>query len=380
VSAGRRPTSEDAERIFEDAPCGLLITAPDGTIVRVNRTFESWTSLDRRKLIGNRRLVDLLPAAGRIYHETHFAPLLALQGSVSEIALEIVRADGSRLPALVNATVGGEGESRLIRIAIFEAAERRNYEEELLRVRREEHEIALRLQRSMLSGALPSAPGLEVSATYRPAVENLEIGGDWYDAYRLDGRRIAMVVGDVVGRGIEAAAAMGQLRSATRAVSATGLAPARVLEALDDYARLHEVGRMATVVYVEVDLEAPAIRYACAGHLPPVLVEAAGEPRLLWEGRSPPLAFRRRDGRERPEGSCDLGSAATVLLYTDGLIERRDRSIDHGEQRLLDAVRAHAGERPGPLTRNLLGDLLDDGESADDACVLAAWIGVEEPD
>jgi PAS domain S-box-containing protein len=372
VTQPDRSPSEGPEDLFEDAPCGLLTTAPDGTIRRVNRTFERWTGLDRADLSGGRRFVDLLSPAGRIYHETHFAPLLKMQGTVGEIAFQIIRADGSRLPALVNAVAVGEaGAPRAIRIAVFEAADRRGYEEELLRARRDEHELALRLQRSLLVGSLPSGPGLEIAATYRPAGSGLEVGGDWYDAYRLDERRVALVVGDVVGRGIEAATVMGQLRSAVRALSVACGGPAEVLERLDDYAGRHDIGTMATVVYAELAPESGELSFACAGHLPPVLVGGDREPRLLWEGRSPALAFRRRDARPRPEASHKLVGDSTVLLYTDGLVERRNRSIDASERAMLDAIRSRVGEPVADLTANLVRDLTGDGGD-DDVCLLAA--------
>jgi phosphoserine phosphatase RsbU/P len=224
------------EELFEDAPCGYLATRLDGTIVRVNRTFEQWTGHDRAQLLSQTRFQELLSPGGRIYHETHYAPLLQMQGSVREIAVEIVRADGSRLPALVNSTIQDRGPGRepVVRTIIFDATGRRGYEEELLRARRREREIVEQLQESLLAGDLPHAPGLEIEAFYQAAVAGLDVGGDWYDAFWLDeGRRVALVVGDVVGRGIGAAATMGQLRSAIRGLASTGLRPGPLLDALD---------------------------------------------------------------------------------------------------------------------------------------------------
>src|ERR1700704_1725 len=137
-----------------------------------------------------------------------------MQGSVREIAVEIVRADGTRLAALINSVQHDDeqGQPRRIRTTVFDATDRRRYEDELLRARRQEQETAQLLSRSLLSGSLPAAPGLEVEVVYRPAVSGLEVGGDWYDAFWLDdGDTIGLVVGDVVGRGIAAAATMGQL-------------------------------------------------------------------------------------------------------------------------------------------------------------------------
>lgn len=130
------------------------------------------------------RFQELLAPGARIYHETHYAPLLHMQGEVRGIAVEIVHADGGRLPALVNSVLrhDAEGRPQVIRTTIFDASDRRRYEQELLRARRREQEIARELQRGMLSGALPEADGLEVDVAYRPGVAGLEVGGDWYDA------------------------------------------------------------------------------------------------------------------------------------------------------------------------------------------------------
>ena len=220
---------ESAEALFEDAPCGYLTCGADGTILRVNRTFEQWTGYERATLLG-KRFRDLLAPAGRIYHETHYVPLLQMQGAVREIALDIVRADGTRLAALVNSVQrrDGAGRPRIIRTTVFDATDRRAYEQELLRSRRREQEIAQLLQRSLLSGEPATSAALAVDVVYRPAQAGLEVGGDWYDAFWLDDEQtVGLVVGDVVGRGIEAAAVMGQLRSAIRALASTGLAPVR---------------------------------------------------------------------------------------------------------------------------------------------------------
>jgi phosphoserine phosphatase RsbU/P len=361
-----------AEDLFENAPCGYLSTTLDGTILKVNRTFEQWTGHRREQLVGKKRFSELLGPGGRIYHETHYAPLLRMQGEAREIALELVRADGSRLPALVNSVVidGSEGQPQAIRTTVFDASERRRYEEELMRARRREQEIARRLQRSLLAGELPRAPNLAVGASHRPAEGQLDVGGDWYDAFWLGPGKVGLVVGDVVGRGIEAAATMGQLRSAIRALASTDLDPGPLLEALDGYSGRHDIGGMATVVYADLELESRRLRFACAGHPPPVLAPPGEDPRLLWDGRSTPLGVRLGDA-PRGEASCRLEPGSTLLLYTDGLIERRTASIDAGMRRLQAEVRAHLAEPPEILTGSLLR-AVGTSEHPDDACVLAA--------
>jgi len=372
VSTEEQLLEESAEDLFENAPCGYLSTALDGTVLKVNRTFESWTGFEREELIGQRRFQSLLAPGGRIYHETHYAPLLRMQGQVREIALEIVRADGSRLPVLVNSTLvkGSDGEPRLIRTTVFDASDRRRYEEELLRAQRQEREIAEQFQRSMLAGELPVSAEVEVAASYRPADNALEVGGDWYDAFWLSRHRIGLVVGDVVGRGIEAAATMGQLRSATRALASTGQPPPRLLEALDAYAVRHRVGFLTTVVYMELDLDSHELRFSCAGHLPPVLAPASEAAHLAWKGRSLPLGLGGRDEEARPEARCRLDPGSVILLYTDGLVERRRHSLDAGLERLVAEVESNRGEPPERLTSNLLHAFAT-SERQDDACAMA---------
>jgi PAS domain S-box-containing protein len=365
--------ADATEDLFEDAPCGYLTTRPDGTLVRVNRTFEQWTGFSREHLIG-RGFQELLAPGGRIYYETHYAPLLQMRGTVREIAVEIVRADGSRLPALVNSVlVRGEGVVEHVRTTVFDASERRRYEQELLHERRREHDIAQRLQRAMLDGELPEAPELVLDVAYRPAEQGLEVGGDWFDAFWLEpGRTVGLVVGDVVGRGIDAAATMGQLRSATRAIAATGMGPARLLDGLDAYASRHRVGQMATVVYAQLELATGQLRYACAGHLPPVVQGPDDAPTFLWEGRSTPLDIHVDDA-SRSEAAYVLPPGGTLILYTDGLVERRSETLEDGMERLLVQLAVTGPAAPGFAAA--LADELRGPDQDDDVCVLAACVG-----
>jgi PAS domain S-box-containing protein len=370
------PLAESAEELFESAPCGYLSTLPDGTIVRVNRTFETLTGLRREDLLHARRFQDLLSPGGRIYHETHFAPLLRMQGEVREIAVEIMRADGTRLPALINSVLRSddEGRPRLVRTTVFDATDRRRYERELLRARRHEQETAQQLSRSLLAGELPNAPGLELEVAYHPAEAGLEVGGDWYDAFWLDeGATIGLVIGDVVGRGIGAAATMGQLRSAVRALASTGLSPGRLIDALDAYARRHDVGRMTTLICAELGVRTRRVRYACAGHPPPLILPPAGEPSYPWEGRSPPLDIGAGPEPPRAEAELTLAPGSMLLLYTDGLIERRGESLTAGMDRLLGEAAARRGAATPVLLAGLVREL-PDPHHVDDVCLLAARV------
>jgi PAS domain S-box-containing protein len=383
VPLSEDPLHERAEDLYEEAPCGYLSTRPDGTIVKVNRTFLDWTGFSREELLGSRRFADLLTAGGRIYHETHFAPLLALQGSVREVALEIRCADRSRLPVLVNSVLraGDDDRPAVVRTTVFNATDRQGYERELRlareraeQLRQQMAEIAHVLQRSLLQGVPLDDPRLRIGAHYQPSVETLEVGGDWHDAFPLDGDRIGLVVGDVVGRGIEAAAAMGQLRSATRALADAGLGgPGHVLAALDRFATGLPLARMATLVYAEVELAGGTVRYACAGHPPPVLVAADGSARLLWDGRRLPLGIAPSSD-PAVEGSTTLGREDQLLLYTDGLVERRSESLDDGLARLVEQLADARADAPQETVDRLVAALAEAGQHPDDVCVLSVAV------
>ncbi len=397
--ARRAAIEESAEDLYENAPCGYLTALPDGTVARVNQTLLAWTGHDRDAIVG-RSFVDLLSPGGRIYHETHYAPLLRMQDSVREIAFEIVCADGGRLPVLVNSTVQRDaaGEQVAVRTTIFDATDRRAYERELLRARDREQEareraealqqtmarlaeenaalyerergIARTLQTSLLAGEPPRDPRCALATHYSPGEETLDVGGDWHDAIRLDPDRVALAVGDVVGRGIEAAAAMGQLRSAVRALAGTDLAPAWLLDQLDAFSERVESAWMTTLVYADVDLAAGRLRYACAGHLPPLLIEPGQYPRLLWEGRSTPVGTRD-DRTERGEGAVTLVPGARLLLFTDGLVERQDRSLDDGLAQLVEEVAAARDMTVDGLVELIPAVMAADGAGDDDVCLLA---------
>lgn len=367
---------ESVEELFEDAPCGYLSTRPDGTIIRVNRTFERWTGRRRDDLVGRARFQDLLAPGARIYYETHYAPLVQMQDAVREIAVDLMRADGSTLPALVNSDLKRDdsGQPALITTTVFDATDRRSYEQELLRVSEREHEIALALQRSLLEGEIPTAPNLEIEVFYASAARGLEIGGDWYDAFWLrEPRTVALVVGDVVGRGLTAAMTMGQLRSAIRALASLELSPAALLDALDAYSRRHGVGAMTTLAYAEIDLETAELCFACAGHPPPLVIAPGTRPSFAWNGRSLPLNAYPVSNM-RAEASLTVPPAATVLLYTDGVIEHRGRPADEGME-LLSTLAAQQGGRPlDELVGGLVSGLSHPAPS-DDRCLLAARIG-----
>ncbi len=690
----RLPWDDDPTDLYEHAPCGYLSTLPDGTIVKVNETFLTWTGFDRADLVGHRRFRDLLSSGGKIYHETHYAPLLRLQDNVQEIAFDVVCADGRRLPTLVNSVLGRgpDGQPRAIRTTVFNATERRGYERELLlarhtaeaserrvrvlqqivadlaaaptmaevaeavirapepafaaagssiylvdggvnelvavattdtapmsrslaravdhvaqrgdlhvvaslveakehfpelaedmrrsgrdtlvllplttgaaddrastqvlgvlvfsfvgehrltdeelrvvrllgqqagqaldrarlyddarrreqratflaettraldelyrllpraqrlveqlvpqvaewatvrlrvgptgviedagapapdpvplaeriaavtasgapvfaaatdplpcsvlpltvrgrvvgtlgvrlnphrrggadeqhfltdladraalalenaRLYEQERQIARTLQRSLLAGEMPNSDSrFAVETHYQAGAQDLEVGGDWFDVFLITADKLAVVVGDVVGRGIDAATTMGQLRSAVRALAKPETGPARLIEGLDRFVDRVESARMATIAYAEVDLTSGEMTFACAGHLPPLLQEPADSTEFLVQARSAPLGSRAGT-IVRIEHSRRLRPGSRLLLYTDGLIERRTRPIERGFEIL---AREFSLRQDAPLKGLAAGlaDSLVGRDSPDDVCLLCLSLGTEE--
>ena len=228
--------------------------------------------------------------------------------------------------------------------------------------------VAQRLQRSQLPESLPTDSRFRLGAWYVPSAEQMEIGGDWYDAFMLSPDRLGLVVGDVVGHHIEAVMAMSQLRTALRAFALSESAPSTALGQLSRFAVSVPGGICATVIYAELDLHFKTLTYACAGHLPPVLATPGSAPRALWEGRSPPLGVL--PDTPVTEATVELVPGAAVFLVTDGLIERRGESIDDGLQALIDRLAEDALWQSGTALDELAASLLAGTQQADDVCML----------
>ena len=194
-------------------------------------------------------------------------------------------------------------------------------------------ETAMTLQRAMLPTQQPPA-GFAVR--YEPAVPPLEIGGDWYDVLPVGDHGIGIVVGDCVGRGLPAAAIMGQLRSSARALLLTGAQPAVLLEQLDAAASLIPNAYCTTVFLAILDTESGVLQYSNAGHMPALLAGAGSGTTVLTDARSVPLAVRRDE--HRPQASRVLPPGSTLMLFTDGLVERKYESIDDGIDRAADVL------------------------------------------
>ncbi|ROP51228.1 MULTISPECIES: SpoIIE family protein phosphatase [unclassified Streptomyces] len=258
------------------------------------------------------------------------------------------------------------------------------------RLYRREHERALILQRSLLPPGDPEASGLDIACRYLPGNAATEVGGDWFDVIELPGHRTALVVGDVMGRGLRAAVAMGELRTAVRTLALLDLEPAEVLSALDEIARglgtpggvqqatrtarqprdadLSEV-YLATCVYAVYDSVTRRCTFANAGHLPPVLVEP-GEAALMLD--VPPGMPLGVGGEPFEEVEVELPEGALLALYTDGLVESRDHPLDEGLQAFVGALTDPS--RPLEDVCDHVLNTLDTHHGEDDIALLMARV------
>ena len=386
---------DSAEDLYEHAPCGYLSTLMDGTIAKINTTLLDWLGHERGDLVGRRTFSDLLTVGGRLYHETHFAPLLHIQGEVSGIALELRTTDGGRLPVLVTSTVktGDDGRPLLIRTTVFDARDRRAYETELLRARRQaerEREELMRLnatlQQTLLPPTLVNVPGLDVAAYYHVASTDM-VGGDFYDLFPLSAGTWGLFLGDVCGKGAAAAAVTSLARYTLRAAAVYDPDPAAVL------------GNLNTVLHHEYNGHDPRFCTVVFGLLTPE-GEHGGFRITLASGGHPPALLLHADGSvdqvDTPGGqligvlpdahiataTVHLAAGDTLLLYTDGLTEARQARTGDGD-RYGDEALLHFARALAPTTASdavaAIRDLLDTFGTGidDDTAVLA--INVPRP-
>jgi serine phosphatase RsbU (regulator of sigma subunit) len=293
-------------------------------------------------------------------------PVLGPEGQVVllvhrvEEVTELIRARGSR----------GGSRTRVLEAELYtRARELQDLNERLRRAHAREREVALALQEAMLP-ARRQVGHLRAAVRYRPAVGALNVCGDWYDLVDLvGGDRIGVSVGDVVGHGLAAAGVMGQLRSALSATSRVAEGPAQALDVLGRYAHVVDGAESATAVTTFIDCDRRTITYSSAGHPPPALVHPDGRVEFLDRATDPPLDARP-EPVPRPQADTTFTDGATLVLYTDGLIERRREDIDIGLTRLADALGRHRAADPERLADAILLELLPPGGATDDTALI----------
>lgn len=351
---------DDAQTLYERAPCGYLSTTPDGTIIKANATFLALTGYNRDDLVGRRRFVDLLTGGGRIFHETHYAPMLRLHGVAREIALDLVCADTRRLPVLVNAVLerNDSGHPVVIRTAVFDASHRRRYEEELLREKQRATTLARTLQQTLIPPHVPQIDGLQVSAGYRPAGDGSEVGGDFYDIFQADDDDWVITIGDVRGKGAGAAVVTALARYTLRAAAMQDPSPAHGLSLLNDALNRADTDRFCTAAMLRLKrLNGIWHLSSCvAGHPLPLHVDAGNT--VTTVGRTGTLLGVLSEVTLFEEATV-LAPGDTVVTYTDGVTEARaPDGTFYGDRRLLTNLAAATGTATDIAT-GLLTDVLD---------------------
>ncbi|MGW4232951.1 ATP-binding SpoIIE family protein phosphatase [Streptomyces sp. NPDC004980] len=241
-----------------------------------------------------------------------------------------------------------------------EAAERLRASE------RRHRETAVTLQRSLLPQELEQPDDLRIAATYQPGGTDAAVGGDWYDVITLGAGRTALVIGDVMGRGVRAAAVMGQLRTAVRAYARLDLPPHEVLQLLDVLAAEIDASQIATCVYAVHDPNEGHLVYSSAGHLPILVCDEDGTVHRAEDPTGPPLGT---GGWVHTSGTIALPPGSTAVLYTDGLVERRSEDIDEGVASLERALSGAKGS-PQVVCDRLIRSLGVTAEHDDDVAVL----------
>jgi serine phosphatase RsbU (regulator of sigma subunit)/DNA-binding response OmpR family regulator len=306
-------------------------------------------------------------AAGRVLGEDDESP--PASGTMHEVPLAIERLSVGTLRLWLG---GRRSFSAAERSLLEDAADRAALAIRRARLHEEEHRIAVELQRGLVPKRLPRVDGLEISAHYQPAGAVAEVGGDWYDAFALAGGRLGVVVGDVAGKGIPAASTMGQLRSVTRAYALADEGrrlPGEVLTRLNSYQTQHGEGELFTVLYAIVDPREAAVTWTSAGHLPPLLRQGGGATTYVERGDG----LIGLEQVEYTDVRRELSPGGLLILYTDGLVERRGESLDQGLTRLEEAA-SSGPDDPQQLCDHILDRLLPEEGSHDDVTAVVVKV------
>jgi sigma-B regulation protein RsbU (phosphoserine phosphatase) len=377
-------TGNQPEEFFDNAPCGLLCAAPDRRITAVNHTLAKWLGSPSDELVG-RRFTELFSVGARIHYETHFAPLLQVNGAVAEMALDLMKADATRLPVLITANVeaGADGSPQIIRMAIHDARRRRSYERELLDERRRAEAerarallLATTLQRSLLPPSLFPPPMVEAAAHYHAATD--EVGGDFYDLFPLSTDTWGFFLGDVAGKGASAAVVTSLTRYTLRTAAVINEDPVAVLHTLNSVLFQRPAGDLTAFATVIVGTLRPTpggveVHLASGGHPPALLLRSSGAASEISTAGGQAVGMIRKP--EFVSVRVELGAGDTLLLYSDGLTEartsrRRQRYDDEGA--LLRFATAHAPSTAAQIMSALQALLDELGSGVEDDVALLA--------
>jgi sigma-B regulation protein RsbU (phosphoserine phosphatase) len=368
------PTGLDA---FESAPCGYVVVDARGIVARANEEFLRLLDAPAGDVIGLRTFSSLVSTGGQILLETHVRPILDHAGVVREIAVELVRADGGRVPVLLNARVVST-EPRTVLVVLVETRDRHRYEDYLLaatqaaeRAGQDAAAMAVTLQQTLIPPEPPVVPHLEIAAAYRPAGSGREVGGDFYDVFQVAPDAWAVVVGDVSGKGIQAAVITSFVRHTVRSVAIAHPDPTDLLHALDEAMRSHGSEHHCTLVAARLEWEDPgwSIALALAGH-PPALIRTP-DGRITELGVPGTPAGLMSDPQFHTVRH-KLGEE-TVTLFTDGVTEARGSSGElFGDARLLELLAGLPGD-PHDIVASVVSATLtwQSDDASDDIAVVS---------
>jgi PAS domain S-box-containing protein len=336
---------------WRSLPTGAALIDGDGTVLRANPVLQR---LSAGRALSGAAVSTLVAREDRLALDALLTAALAGATVPPGAELTLAGDDGVPVSILAWGVREADGEILSVLIQVDDLRERRRAEAARERLATEraaraeaeaayerERAIASTLQRDLLPRRLPDAAGVTLAAHFSAGGEGTEVGGDWFDAFALPGGRLGLVIGDVAGRGVAAAARMGQLRSVARAYAIEGHSPVEVIARLNLYHQALRADDMTTLVYAVVEPDLGRLRVVNAGHPPPALVSPPTAARLL-EGSCPALGIA--DICTPPEIVVDFPPGATLVLYTDGLIERRNVGIDAALSGLLSALASAPGD------------------------------------
>jgi len=371
----------DSPGLFDLAPCGYAVLSRDGLVLRANAELGRLVARAPADLVATTRFASLLSVGGRIFLETHLLPMLEHDGAVREVAVDLVRPDGARVPVLLNADVAEHEGAPVLLVVVLEARDRHRYEQDLLdatrsaeQARAESASLANTLQQTLIPPAPPRIPHLRIASAYRPAGDGSMVGGDFYDVFQVGAQEWTVVLGDVSGKGVSAASVTSFVRYTTRALALDHPDPSDLLRHLDRAMHVHGTEHYCTLVVV---------RLTRAGGRWELEVALAGHPPALLRSPDGRVAELGRPGN--PVGLVDrpvfvtvrhtLG-AETVTLYTDGITEARATAGLYGEQR-LHALLAGLPHDPRSIVEQVAQDALSyqDGVAADDIALVSFAAG-----
>ncbi|KUH68262.1 histidine kinase [Mycolicibacterium novocastrense] len=381
-------TGFDFDDHWENAPTGNAIAHPDGRIIRANATLANWLGYERNSLHG-KLITDLLTVGGRVHYDTHFRAILRMSGKLDGVTVDFLTADGARLPIFLSANMkfDAEGHPELMRVSAVDAKDRRSYERELL-AQRERAETERRrvqvfaetLRRSLLPPLLAPPPGLDAAAYYHTASDD-DVGGDFYDLFPLSRSTWGFFLGDVAGKGVDAAVVAGLARYVLRSAAVADHDPVKALHVLNSVLMQDvEIGgnRLCTVIDGNLTMSGDGfdVEVASGGHPPPLLLSADGS--AHYADTVGGHAAGITDDARFVAHKFHLAPGDTMVLYTDGLTEAntgigRRRYDDEGA--LLAFLDARAPATADTVVHALKELLTSFGRGLkDDAAVLALGV------